>query len=666
MDRRRHVWFIVLGGLLAAGVLLLARQWLSPATEQGSAPASVAATEAVEPKPEEVTSTAAAAATTAAQPAPAASTGGTFRGRIIDAVTRQPIREFEVQLTRVRRSVDEYREENPIAQTFQSSTGRFAWKDVQASTWKASISARGYRRFDVDEFSIEVGKSTPEVVMPLLRGFTVRGRVVDVHSGAGIGAATVWFRDPSSPQRFESGGSTKSKQDGSFELDGVPGGDVTLSAGANEYAPRDVEVFVGNETPPVDISLSMGGVISGRVLTAAGAPVKGTIMMTGGEMPHGTQTNEEGEFSFSQLTAGTYTLTATTPAGSARERIELNAEEHRPDVMLMIAEGRTVRGTIRGLRPDQLRETMISSRSQTRQQSSSARPNDQGAYALNGLPPGRASLHVQSRGRRMQKWIDVPADRDLVLDIEFPPGSRLSGRVTQGGQAAAGKGIMMQPAGPMTFTLYHATTSADGQYEIEGVPAGDYRIRADEDVSRSVTIVSDTVVNIDIPSVQLGGRVFEQDGTVPIVGADIYLRGVDDATRQVRGYKKSDHFGEFKLTGVEPGEVEVTVYKPGYDMYREKIAYSSPITNKVIRLRRGGGVEIRVQRSAKGEPADGLLVFERGQGNQPHAQYWILLDRNGVGYLPSALTGSTLMIGSPGLQSITIREWDGSSLDLKF
>ena len=73
--------------------------------------------------------------------------------------------------------------------------------------------------------------------------------------------------------------------------------------------------------------------------------------------------------------------------------------------------------------------------------------------------------------------------------------------------------------------LYRATTSADGQYELEGVPPGDYFIRADKDIIRRITVVGDDVLNIDIPLVQLSAQVVEDGGAVPIVGASVYVRG---------------------------------------------------------------------------------------------------------------------------------------------
>lgn len=658
MDRPKHRWFTILGALLACGVLLLlGRQWVSTSSQQVPAAASVTASQVTEPKPETPASTSVEIAPTAA--APPAAAGGTFRGRVIDAVTRQPVREFEVRLSRVP-ALDET--ETPLTRTFRSSSGRFEWSDLQPSRWSATLSAHGYQQFNVAEFALVPGKKAPELVMPLLRGFIVRGRVFDVNSSAGIAGATVRSVDASAWRDDGTGPHAQSKDDGTFELAGVPGGDITLVADAKDYASREVSMFVNSETQPVDIGLGTGGAISGRIVTSAGAPIKGMVLLTGpSSFPY--QTTEEGLFAFGQLPAGIYFLSVATPVGSAKERIELAQDERRSEVTLTVLEGRTVRGTIRGLRPEQLKDAAVMVRSSTGRFNS--RPDDQGAYTVKGLPSGRALLTASAGGRRLLRPIEVPADKDLVFDIVFPAGSRLTGRVTQGGQPAAGKWVSLGSEDLKTAS-YQVRTAPDGQYEIEGVPAGDYTLQAEGDVRRPIAMAGDAVVNIEIPLVQLGGRVLEDEGAVPVVGAEVFALGLDTATAKVRVSRQSDHFGGFRLTGLETGEFQLTVYKPGYEMYREKIAYSAPITDKTIRLRRGGAVEVRVQRSDSGEPTNGILVMEM-VGRALGGQFWVPLDRDGIGSMPSALSGSTLVI--PRFKDggvIQIDNWDGSPLDLKF
>jgi hypothetical protein len=661
-------WAVILGIAVACGVgvfMLSHRQ--SATRDEIAAPSSVVPAQDAELAPdqeqsagaEEIESVAAAPAAT-----PAATTG-TFRGRLIDAVTRQPVKEFEVQMLRVQRP-SEWREEPPLKQTFQSDIGRFSWSGVPANTWSVTLSAHGYQRFNLGEVTVVAGKKTREVVMPLLRGFTVRGRVVAASTGAAIPEAGVTYQIANGLPRFGVPlPDTKTNQDGSFVLDGIPGGDIVLTAAAPGYASSEVEIDLDEKTPPQEFVLSVGGRIAGIVTTTSGAPVKTGIMLMTGNYGSGSQSNEAGQFSFAQLPPGRYVVSANGAGGSARQEIVLGQDERREDVALTVEEGHSVRGTLRGLGPEQFKRAYITLGSQAKEAHFSTRPNEQGGYTIKGVPAGRARMLVITRERQIEKTFDVPADRDVTLDIVFPAGARLSGRVTRGGKPATDSMVHMQPADAKSGAQYRAVVSSDGTYEIDGLQSGEYRISVNDDIERAITITADAVWNIDIPSVQLAGRVVDEAGSVPLVQAAVQVRGTDSATAQVHAYKMTNDFGEFSLTGLEPGEIVLIVYMPGYALYREKISYAAPIKNKTIALRKSSGVEIKVQPATGKEPIRVLMVGQTIPGNEREIGLWIPLNREGVGSMPSALAGSKLSIYGSAGKPIIIEEWNGEPLELK-
>ena len=104
---------------------------------------------------------------------PSASSAATrtgFRGHVIDAITRRPVKEFEVQLIRVRR--DDYTEHQPIIRNFK--IGRPAVSPGRM--WMRAPGERPCRPLDIRcsmsrTLQISEGKTTREIVMPLLRGF---------------------------------------------------------------------------------------------------------------------------------------------------------------------------------------------------------------------------------------------------------------------------------------------------------------------------------------------------------------------------------------------------------------------------------------------------------------------------------------------------------------
>jgi hypothetical protein len=370
----------------------------------------------------------------------------------------------------------------------------------------------------------------------------------------------------------------------------------------------------------------------------------------------------KGEFSYKHLPPGRYRISASTSEGRTSQVIALGQDEIKSGIVLGMEAGRSIRGVVRGLQATALDDVKIILRAESKPGSISAQPDQQGAYALNGVPAGRAVSTVFAPTLHFDKTVDVPADQDLALDLVFPSGARLSGRVTQGGKPVAGRSVWMRPAEDKSDTLYRATTQADGSYEIEALPPGDYRLRADEDISRLVSMAGDAVLNIDIPSEQLAVRVVEDGGAVPIVGAKAYVRGSEPETARVRGDRQTDDFGEVRLTGIEPGDIMLLIYKPGYELHREKIAYSAPIT-KTITLRKSAGVDVRVKPGSRRFPR-GFTLTQYIPNNEYQIDLWMPLDREGLCHVPAALAGTSFHIGRFSGEPIVFEEWDGQSFEL--
>lgn len=669
MDRPKHRRTLFLALVLLAGgaLLLLGWQWTSQ-PERIIVQAELTPKQTVEPAPAKVepptVETAAPSGLAPPRPAPTPESASGLRGRVIDAVTRQPVQEFEVQLIRIERQGSGTNQvDKPITRTFQSKNGRFVWSDVAVGTWFAAVSAHGYQTFNVPEFKVDAGKAQ-ERVMPLLRGLAVHGRVFELSTGAGIADAWISFqpvRDTDSFMRTRA--STKSQDDGSFTLDGVPRGDIVLTVGAPDHAFRQLPLLVDEKTPPQEIALSAGGTIAGIVRTTAGAPVKGRVWLNGPGPSYIGESNDAGEFSYKHMPAGRYRVAADTSAGNARQDFTLQQDEVKDGIVLVVGAGRSVRGMIRGPRPERIKTTHLLLRTESRDVTLSTNADERGAYAFNGVPAGRAIITVFGSALQFEKKVDVPADQDVTLDIVFPAGATLSGRITQGGKPAAHKRVWMRPAEAKDDMLYRTNAAEDGLYEIEGLPPGDYRLRADEDISRAITIAGDTVLNIDIPAVQLSARVLESGGSVPIVGANVYLRGSAPETARVWGDKQTDDFGQVELTGIEPGEVVLMVYKPGYEMHREKIAYSVPITNKTISLRKSTGVDVHVRSGSRRFPA-GFTITQSFASPDYGVDIWIPLDGERVGHVPSALAGTTFQIGRFSGEPLLFEEWDGQPFEL--
>jgi hypothetical protein len=266
--------------------------------------------------------------------------------------------------------------------------------------------------------------------------------------------------------------------------------------------------------------------------------------------------------------------------------------------------------------------------------------------------------------RQLAQIVDVPASSDVILDFDFPRGARVTGRVTQRGRPVAGVWLSPRPTIEGEVYNYGARTSPTGDYAIENLPPGEYTIRIDGFKSRPFQVSGDTVFDIDA-SPQLAGRILEDNGKVPIADASLDVWAVDWRSSRIRAFDRSDHYGRFAMAGLDSGEFILSAYKPGYELYRERIAYTAPVTDMTIRLTRGAGVQVRARDAANGKPLQ-LLSATEMLGDRAGVRLQIPLDEQGVGSIPGGLEGSVIQIWVDGYVPQTLNAWNGERIDLKF
>lgn len=595
-----------------------------------------------------------------------------FRGRVIDAASREPVREFELRFADWGRTSNQ---QTPAPRKFKTDDGRFEWQQLPPGHWMLIAEAAGYQPFFLQSIELLAGKTTSEVVLPMVHGYAVRGRVYDLASNTGIASAFITYHPAGEgfyQGNFRLRPNTQSGKDGTFVLNGLPPGRVTLDVSAQKYAARELDLTLDADTAPLEIGLSGGSIISGRLTASDGVTsVKGWAglyrMQGTGSYGGEGRTNEAGEFSFDSLAPGNYRLSGRGPGGSATREFVITEGERFEDVILALRAGPTIRGTVTGLRPEDLKRLNITLTPEGEMGlGTEASINERGEYELRNARPGRGRLSADVTMRKqLARMIDVPANADLTIDLDFPRGARVSGRVTQRGRPIPGVWLEPRPTEPRDdFHLYGARTAANGQYVIDDVPPGEYAIVIDGYKSRPFQVSGDTVFDIDA-SPQLAGRVLEDNGKVPIAEAELAVWPVDPKTSKSRALDRSDYYGRFAMAGLEPRDFVMTVYKPGYALYRERIAYAAPVLDMTIRLRRDTGVEVRAHDAATGKPLRKVVASEM-RGDRATFQVTVALDEEGSGYIPGALAGTAIDFWTEGYATQSVREWDGERLTLKF
>src|SRR5262249_35833914 len=168
---------------------------------------------------------------------------------------------------------------------------------------------------------------------------TISGRVSDSSTGAALAGATVSY----------SGGSTTTDSSGNYTLSNVAAGTVSVTASINGFTSQTGSVTVSSGAPStLNFSLtpaaSTPGSISGNVTNIATArAVSGaTVSFSGGS----TTTDSSGNYSFSNVGAGTYNITAVHSGYFALTKSATVSSGVSTTLNFAIATGGKVAGTV--------------------------------------------------------------------------------------------------------------------------------------------------------------------------------------------------------------------------------------------------------------------------------------------------------------------------------
>jgi uncharacterized protein (DUF2141 family) len=295
--------------------------------------------------------------------------------------------------------------------------------------------------------------------------------------------------------------------------------------------------------------------ISGQVVTAdeSRRPVRrAVVQLTGGVAErHIAVTSDDGRFEFRQLPAGRYTLVVSKPAyastyyGARRPHrppgtpIVLADAEHRTDIVVPLARGAVIAGTVRGAGGQPVpnaRVVVLEHRTTNGRRmfvpipSSSLTVDDRGEYRLYGLPPG--SYVVGAAAPFPQQAAARPTS---AAEVRWAQSA--SGPTT--GAGATPLPLLQAPVMPVPV-YYPGTADPDSAEPIEVGPA---------DERTGIDLILQTVT-----AAQVDGVVLHPDGrpaansTVLVVRPGTVIM-LDSPMRSTR----ADASGRFVAQSLRPG-----------------------------------------------------------------------------------------------------------------
>ena len=406
----------------------------------------------------------------------------------------------------------------------------------------------------------------------------------------------------------------RTEADGSYELK-VPGGTFVVwamkSGFVTEYydnapdAQQATKLTLDAANPSetgIDFVLGEGGKISGIVRDAStGDPVEGAAVGIAGQRnsnPHGgthamfTRTDASGAYTISGLATGDYHVVAMKD-GYADEYYD-GAADISSATAVAVIDGQETQGIDFAL--DQLPGI-----SGTVTDASSGAPIAKALIVLDG-PNSRSFAHTDSQGQYhlsthpgtyhvhcaaagyQDEWYDDVTDIAQAADVTVPQTGSVTGidfaldrfggsiagvvRDENGAPIADARVLawanMTPHPGRMPNGFGHAVTAADGSYLIEGLPQGDYHLRAEargfigefydgvSDLSSAtkVTVATQPVTGIDFTlgnGGSISGTITDEDSGDPLPHAFVKVRAANHRFEQGA---RTDANGQYTITGL--------------------------------------------------------------------------------------------------------------------
>lgn len=211
-----------------------------------------------------------------------------------------------------------------------------------------------------------------------------------------------------------------------------------------------------------------------------------------------------------------------------------------------------------------------------------------GVYTLGGLAPGTYTVALEDypRGDYAPTSFEVVvADTVVTADVELELAGHIAGTVTDGaGEGIPGISAVAYQWDTTTDTMmpvggYGATTDADGDYQIDGLPAGTFRVRFTDvsgeliseswndaaqiedgaDIAVTAGEVSDSIDAVLEPGHHIIGTI---TGGGTGVGGIMVAAYVDDASFTSAGFAYTDSDGTYDLGGLPPGDYRLCFADP--------------------------------------------------------------------------------------------------------
>jgi len=535
---------------------------------------------------------------------------GTITGTVTDGSTAQPLSSASVTLAA-----------GPTGTT--NSAGQYTLTGVAEGTYTVSVTATGYA---TTSLSITVGPGTTITQNFALQPNpgTITGAVTDASTNQAVSGATVSY----------SGGSATTSAAGMYTLNNVPEGSYTVTVSATGYASQSPNVSVGpGGTTSQNVALQPNpGSITGTITDASSKqPIQGATAADGTST---TTTNAAGQYSFSSLAEGGYTITiSATNYGGQSQPVQVGPGAAVTQNFALQPNPGTLSGTV----TDAGTKQALANATVT-YASSSTTTNALGQYIFASVPEGTYAVTAAATNYASSSpTVAVGAGAAVTQDFALQPlpGS-VTGIVTD---ASTAKPIALAS---VNYSGGSTTTNASGAYTLSAVPVGSYTVTAS---GTGYTSQNATVSVSPASTVSQGFTLQPNPGTItgtitdavsaqPITGATVSYLG---------GLTTTNSVGQYAFSNVAEGSYTVTASAAVYanQSHSVTVGPGSTVIQNLALAPNPGSVNGTVTAATTGQAIQNATVSYAGGSATTNAagQFTLAGVTEGTYTLTAAATG---------------------------
>jgi hypothetical protein len=431
-----------------------------------------------------------------------------IEGRVSNLLSGGPVRRARIVLAQGK------------YETVTDSNGRYAIRDIAPGRYSLSVERPGFLPTAYGAHGpnrpgkslvLAAGEARKDVDFLLEPPAVITGHVYD-QDGEILSVPVQLFREVwrNGMRRLDAAGGANADDEGEYRLYGLPPGNYVVASAQTPVRPASpvpthevypttfypgtedataasvLRLAAGGEARNIDLHVrkTVSISVSGTIVTAAGLDPAMRLTLARRDGVPGQQAQmmypQPGEFSARGVTPGSYILTARTDKEYARQQIDVGTVDVA-GIEVRLAPLLTLAGTVTldGAAPPEI----IWMSAERGEPPAIARPDAKGALMWKGLTPGKWTQDFNPKPAGF--YLKSPAGIEIGPDGHEPvqvvlssQGAQVSGKVP-----VEGSTVLLIPDGEKPVrVLKFAVANADGNYVIDSIPPGKYRLVALEDI----------------------------------------------------------------------------------------------------------------------------------------------------------------------------------------